>query len=415
MSGLSLKDHYKNQKFNNLHEFFWGFGTAFHTVYAVVPLFLKELGAPIVIATSSAGLFSIIIAMPMLFTAALTRNVTNTKKMVISAHCTILIVAFFLGYIFTFSGIGKSLIAWKIYFILFIIYSLSIGIIVPIWADFLEKTTKRSLRGKFFGVGFAFNSLGAFGGGILLKFLLETSIPFPKNFGYGFIILFFCLSIGTFFFAFYKEKKQNKSNTSFNQFKIETKQIIKNRPNFHRYLFSRIFYCATLPALGLYAVFCQKKFGFNISEIGLFTVLNVISMGISSYISGYLGDKHGHKISMLIAYSFHLIAVILALLSKNMFWVYCIFISIGAGQGAFMPSAMNLIYDFADLEDKKTYMALIDSFLAPFSLMFLVGIGFLITKNQFVLSFCIIGFCLLIALLILYFFVKDPKLKKISA
>jgi MFS family permease len=415
MSGLSLKDHYKNQKFNNLHEFFWGFGTAFHTVYAVVPLFLKELGAPNVIATSSAGLFSIIIAMPMLFTAALTRNVTNMKKMVISAHCTILIVTFILGYIFTFSGIGKSLIAWKIYFILFIIYSLSIGIIVPIWADFLEKTTKRSLRGKFFGVGFAFNSLGAFGGGILLKFLLETSIPFPKNFGYGFIILFFCLSIGTFFFAFYKEKKQNKSNTSFNQFKIETKQIIKNRPNFHRYLFSRIFYCATLPALGLYAVFCQKKFGFNISEIGLFTVLNVISMGISSYISGYLGDKHGHKISMLIAYSFHLIAVILALLSKNMFWVYCIFISIGAGQGAFMPSAMNLIYDFADLEDKKTYMALIDSFLAPFSLMFLVGIGFLITKNQFVLSFYIIGFCLLIALLILYFFVKEPKLKKIAA
>ena len=80
MKDLSLKDHYKNQKFNNLHEFFWGFGTAFHTVYAVVPLFLKELGAPNVIATSSAGLFSIIIAIPMLFTAALTRNVTNMKK-----------------------------------------------------------------------------------------------------------------------------------------------------------------------------------------------------------------------------------------------------------------------------------------------------------------------------------------------
>ena len=138
-------------------------------------------------------------------------------------------------------------------------------------------------------------------------------------------------------------------------------------------------------------------------------------MGISSYVSGYLGDKHGHKISMLIAYSFHLVAVILALLSKNMFWVYCIFISIGAGQGAFMPSAMNLIYDFADLEDKKTYMAIIDSFLAPFSLMFLVGIGFLISKNQFVFSFYIIGSCLFIALLILYFYVKDPKLNKISA
>ena len=54
-----------------------GVGSAFHTIYAVVPLFLKELGSPEVIATSSAGLFSIIIATPMLFIAALTRNVTN--------------------------------------------------------------------------------------------------------------------------------------------------------------------------------------------------------------------------------------------------------------------------------------------------------------------------------------------------
>ena len=415
MKELSLKNHYKNQKFNNLHEFFWGFGSAFHTVYAVVPIFLKELGSPEVIATSSAGLFSIIIALPMLFTAALTRNVNNMKKMVISVHCLILVVTFLLGYIFAFSDIGKSPNAWKVYFSLFIIYALSIGVIVPVWADFLEKTTKRSLRGKFFGLGFAFNSLGAFGGGILLKFLLETDTPFPTNFGYGFIILFICLSIGTFFFTFYKEKKQNKKSISFNQFKIETKQIIQNRHNFHRYLFSRIFYCATLPALGLYAVFCQNKFGFNISEIGSFTVLNVISMGISSYISGYLGDKHGHKTTMLIAYSFHLLAVILALFSKNMFWVYSIFIAIGAGQGAFMPSAMNLIYDFAGLDDKKTYMALIDSFLAPFSLIFLVGIGFLITRGQLVLSFYIIGLCLLIALLILHLFVKDPRLNKLSA
>ena len=63
-----------------------------------------------------------------------------------------------------------------------------------------------------------------------------------------------------------------------------------------------------------------------------------------------------------------------------MFIVYCIFIFIGAGQGAFMPSAMNLIYDFAKDKDKKTYMALIDSFLAPFAILFLLGIGFLRKK-----------------------------------
>ena len=157
MNDLKVTHHYQNQRFNNIHEFFWGFGSSFHTIYAVVPLFLKKLGAPEVIATSSAGIFSIIIALPMLITAALTRNITNTKRLVIGVHCIILFVAFVMGYVFTFSDIIKNPNAWKIYFMLFIAYSLAIGTIIPIWADFLEKTTNRSLRGKFFGIGFAFN------------------------------------------------------------------------------------------------------------------------------------------------------------------------------------------------------------------------------------------------------------------
>ena len=136
-------------------------------------------------------------------------------------------------------------------------------------------------------------------------------------------------------------------------------------------------------------------------------------MGVFSYASGHLGDKYGHKTSMLLAYLFHFLAVVSALFSKNMFIVYCIFIFIGAGQGAFMPSAMNLIYDFAKDKDKKTYMALIDSFLAPFAILFLFGIGFLINKGQFILSFYIIGACLFISIVLLLFFVKDPGYKKL--
>ena len=409
MKELTLKDHRKNQKFNIIHEFFWGFGTAFHTIYAVVPIFLKKLGAPEAIAVSSTGIFSVLIAIPMLMTAALSRNIVDLKKAVISVHCMILIVTFFMGYTFTFSSLGLSPFAWKIYFFYFILYGLSIGIIIPIWTDFLDKTTNKSLRGKFFGLGFAFNSLGGFVGGIILKNLLKTNIPFPNNFGYGFFILFISLMIGTIVFYFYKEKSREKYKRSYSQFKLETKLIINSHPNFHKYLFSRIFYCAALPAMGLYAIYCQNKFNFDISEVGLFTILNVSSMGIASYISGNIGDKYGHKISMLIAYSFHLLAVVLAINAASMFWVYGVFISIGAGQGSFMPSAMNLIYDFAGERDKKTYMALIDSFLAPFALVFIIGTGILVNRGEYILSFYILGACLLLAIIILQFFVKDPK------
>ena len=195
MKDLSLKEHYQNQNFNIIHEFFWGFGTAFHTVYAVVPLFLKKLGAPEAIAVSSTGMFSVLVAIPMLITAALSRNIVSLKKAVIYVHCLILIVSFFMGYIFCFSSLGLSPNAWKIYLFFFLFYGLSVGIIVPIWADFLDKTTNKSLRGKFFGLGFAFNSAGGFVGGIALKYLLSANIPFPKILGMDFLFYFLVLSL----------------------------------------------------------------------------------------------------------------------------------------------------------------------------------------------------------------------------
>ena len=125
-----------------------------------------------------------------------------------------------------------------------------------------------------------------------------------------------------------------------------------------------------------------------------------------------MGDRWGHKSGMMVAYVAHFLAVILALNAQNMYWVYGIFITIGAGQGAFMPSAMNLVYDFAGERDTKTYMALTDSFLAPFVVFFLFGIGILIQKNNYFLVLNILGGCLLFSMILLHFLVKDPRHSK---
>ena len=64
MAGLSLSDHRHNLTFNIIHEFFFGFGVAFHDLSTILPLFLTLLGAPISVAGSIAGMFSILIAAP---------------------------------------------------------------------------------------------------------------------------------------------------------------------------------------------------------------------------------------------------------------------------------------------------------------------------------------------------------------
>ena len=136
IADFSIDDHRHNVKYNIVHEFFWGFGVAFHTIYAVVPLFLKELGAPEYIVVSTAGLFSIVIAFPTLFIAAFGRNIFNIKKAVLLVHSIIVLISFLMGFTFTFVQPAITSPAWGIYFIYFILYAFSIGVIVPIWAEF---------------------------------------------------------------------------------------------------------------------------------------------------------------------------------------------------------------------------------------------------------------------------------------
>ena len=415
MNRFDINDHNHNLKFNLAHEFFWGFGVAFHTLYALVPLFLRKLGAPNYIIVSTTGIFVIMIALPTLFSASIGRNITNIKKAVLIVHCSILLVTFSMG--FTFSILDPSLVfrAWQIYFIYFILYALSIGIIVPIWTEFLHQGTLRSYRGNFLGLGFAFNSVGSFLGGISLSYLLSLNIEFPRNFGIGFFILFLSLTVGTILFFPYRLKpaRKNFRHKSIKQFLFEIKKIILHQKNFRKYIISRGFYCACFPGMGLYAIHCQNQFDFNINETGIFTIITVTFSAISSYAAGKIGDSYNNKYSMLLAYIGHLAAAIIAIYASSMIGVYAIFIAIGIGQGAFMPSAMNLIYDFSSGNDAKIYIALVDSLLAPFCLFYIILIGVLIHNGLFILSLKIIVFSILISIILMLFTVHIPKNDKI--
>ena len=70
---------------------------------------MGELGAPEYIVISSAGIFSIVIALPTMLSAALGRNIRNIKKSVISVHCIILFVTFLMGFTFTFFDLCWSM------------------------------------------------------------------------------------------------------------------------------------------------------------------------------------------------------------------------------------------------------------------------------------------------------------------
>ena len=410
MNKIKNKDDKHNLLLNCAHEFFWGLGLSFHTVYAIIPLFLKQLGAPQGICLSIAGLWSILVAFPQLFTAVVGRNIKDIKRAVIRVHIFAMPPIFIAGFIFAFfAPTGPNV--WMLYYICFILYGVGIGIIIPIWTDFLNHTFSSSNRGKYLGISFAWNSVGGCFGGFAVRYLLNSNIPFPQNFGWGFLIFFNCILIGTILFKWYniKTNKEISKNRSINDFMIETKEIINKNYNFRNYLISRIFLTANYPAISLYAIYSQNKFGFDIGEAGVFVILNVFASGIGSLFSGWLGDSYGHKISILFSFMAYLMALLIALLSKNMVHVYIVFLFLGLGLGAFMPSAMNLIYKFADGGDNKIYMALTDTVLAPFTFLAITIVGGVSELIDMDIILIVIGAFLIIGIFIMIFFVDDPS------
>ena len=410
MNKIKNKDDKHNLLLNCAHEFFWGLGLSFHTVYAIIPLFLKQLGAPQGICLSIAGLWSILVAFPQLFTAVVGRNIKDIKRAVIRVHIFAMPPIFIAGFIFAFfAPTGPNV--WMLYYICFILYGVGIGIIIPIWTDFLNHTFSSSNRGKYLGISFAWNSVGGFFGGFAVRYLLNSNVPFPQNFGWGFLIFFNCILIGTILFKWYniEKNKEISKNRSINDFMIETKEIINKNYNFRNYLISRIFLTANYPAISLYAIYSQNKFGFDIGEAGIFVILNVFASGIGSLFSGWLGDLYGHKISILFSFMAYLMALLIALLSKNMVHVYIVFLFLGLGLGAFMPSAMNLIYKFADGGDNKIYMALTDTVLAPFTFLAITISGSVSELIDTDIILIVIGAFLIIGIFIMIFFVDDPS------
>jgi multisubunit Na+/H+ antiporter MnhC subunit len=95
--------------------------------------------------------------------------------------------------------------------------------------------------------------------------------------------------------------------------------------------------------------------------------------------------------------------------AESMTGVYAIFIFLGIGQGGFLPSAMNLVYEFSGTGDPKTTMAIIDTLLMPFTIIAIILAGYFkpIVGTDSILAAIVVSVA--IGILLLVFIVKDPR------
>jgi len=372
--------HTRNTIFNAAGEGLWGFAMAFHNMNSVIPMFLAQMGASAFILGLIPGGFVLLVALPQLLSANLFHQAPHIKKLNIGLHFAMAPIAFLIGMAFYyFEFVGQ--IGIMVYLILWVIWSLGVGFLIPVWVDFLASVTVAGRRGRFFGITFTINAILGMAGGYVLKEVLSTdALSFPGNFGVAFLIMTLAILVGNTFFIFIRvihppSPKQKQVDHLWHRLKT----IYFQDRNFRNYIFSRALAAATMMPLAFYGVDLQSRFDLPLSSAGTFTFFLVVGQAIFNIVFGYIGDIYGRKVAISGFFIGHFLAGLTAILATEPWMAYLAFVFVGMGFGAGQSSFMVFVYEFAgELGDRKLYYAALDTAVAPFIVVYISVAGLLV-------------------------------------
>lgn len=155
--------------------------------------------------------------------------------------------------------------------------------------------------------------------------------------------------------------------------------VLRTDRRFVRFLAVRVATCAAwifpMPLVAAYGR--DGGFGVDVRQISLyFTAAFFLAQALMAPVGGMLADRLGHKVLHCVAMGTYCVAHLLTL-SLRLWpagWVFGGFLAALALQGAaggwYFASQLNLVFEFADVHRRSSYIALSGLFIGPSILLF---------------------------------------------
>ena len=349
-------------------------------------------------------------AIPQILSSGYTRNVTRKKRFVIIVGIPQRLSWFALAIATFFLAKGNPGLMLGLFFLCYITYTLSTGVIIPVWAEFTAAIIPQAKRGRFTGYRHFFSSgLGVLAA-MLANYILKT-FPYPQNFACCFFLTALFCTLAMPILGLSREvpyPKPKDTGSLRNYFKYLPHILFNNR-NYSKYLITTILFSFQSMVNIFYTVYAIRILQVTDAQIAIFTGVLMGSQAASNIFWGYLADKKGHKIIIVIAMLSASIAPIVAI-TANSFFIYCgVFVFMGFSYSARMISTFNILFEFAPADEKATYISLTNTITAPFSGLAPILGGLLADLFGYKFIFTLSPGIGLVALFMLAFWVKEPR------
>ncbi|MCS7201386.1 MAG: MFS transporter [Dictyoglomus sp.] len=366
---LSEKDYRWNFIVDSIDFALFSLGMTFGSILTLFPLFAKNLGAGNIEIGLIPAIANLGWGIPAILGAKVSEKASKKLNVVLKFTLGERLPYLFMAFISFFIVPYNPKLALYLSLLMLGIATFSMGFLGPPWMSLIEKVIHPARRGTYFAMGNGLGALMGVGGASLARYFL-SNYSFPKNFGYSFLCAGIALLFSFIFLALTREEpdEDKKDDVKFSEY-IKGINIVLKDGNFRNYIINRVLGALAGAYTSFIVVFALKKFSIPDKIVADFTGILLVSQGISSFLFGPIGDRWGHKITLIIGRSLSILSLILLLFGNSAFFIYIVFMLIGLIYSSFMVGDLAITLDLAPKNKKELYIGVLNLLIAPFSFL----------------------------------------------
>jgi MFS family permease len=384
-------------------------GATFMSVQTVLPALVFRLGG----SNLAVGALSVMawggLFLPQVFAARHVETLAWKKPWTIRLGLAARIIVGFMSLVLFILADTHRDLTLVLLLSLYALTQVLLGLTTPGWVDLVAKVTPVTRRGRLAGFRTSLAGGMGFACSFFLIWLLDSYV-FPLNYAMAFGSAFLLQGISLLVQMRLVEANPSpvSERKSLVEFFREIADVLRSQANFRNFIVSMVFLVLATISIPFFTVRALDTLGGNALVVGEFTAVMVAAQVISAPLVGYVADRSGNRITLMLSALMLLFASLWATMAPSLEWYYPVFALLGVNIGSEVMCRYNIAIEFAPEKRRAAYLGMVNALLAP---CYAIGIVGGVLSDQFGHSFVfLVGAVFSVAgILYLMFSVVDPR------
>jgi len=357
----------------SLVELFWGLGMPAVFESTFIPLFMRGLGASSLLVGLVPTLLSTGSAVAALSAWSLTARRQRKKGPLIAVHLVAAFPILGFGLFLLFTGIRPSTLA--VFLAAYAAYSLSIGLLLPVWQNYTTKIFSDRMTVPAFGIMMLTQSAARLAGGFFLIRIVERFAVSATGAALVFTLVGALFMVGSLPFLFTVEESGPPSPATVpTPHRPSIRRLLGNRP-FLLLLATEVEYVALGCVIAFYANYATEHCGVEpAAASGLFAMLSSLG-GMAANAAFGWADLGSLRTKYVLTKSLALAGIVLMAFHSALWVFLLVSVLLGISRGTRAVVYAPAVKRMSGRDDATLYFAVAPVLVLPLSLGLPLGSG----------------------------------------